>query len=349
MTASDRSTAEARASRPTGAPYPPAPAGASPMHNRADQFSKGLLRDALSCAAASETEVEVLAATQKIDVYAVPDPARAAEREKMGLLGELSAEPSLFEPFRNTPNLARARRVLCKQLTWHHELERRARAAARAADRAPPDAEADEADDGGTPIVPFPWLVVISPGSPDTVIDQLGCKARRPGVYEAVAGLQMRVVVLAELPRTRETLLLRLLGAGRLLAEALADLAALPADAWEKSIATPLLLHFGLASPETPKTNEEDDVSAEIRAWFEDYQRHLKDEARSEGHREGLSEGRSEEAARAVLTALRVRGIAVPDAARERVLAQKDPERLEHWLEKAIVAASITDVIDEPS
>lgn len=40
------------------------------------------------------------------------------------------------------------------------------------------------------------------------------------------------------------------------------------------------------------------------------------------------------EGARAVLTVLRVRGISVMDAARERILAQKDPERLERWLEK---------------
>jgi hypothetical protein len=46
---------------------------------------------------------------------------------------------------------------------------------------------------------------------------------------------------------------------------------------------------------------------------------------------------------------LRARGIAVPDAARERILAQKDPERLERWLEKAAVAVVITEVIDEPS
>jgi len=45
----------------------------------------------------------------------------------------------------------------------------------------------------------------------------------------------------------------------------------------------------------------------------------------------------------------RVRGIARPDAARERILAQKDPERLERWLEKAIVAASVDEVIDDPS
>jgi hypothetical protein len=61
---------------------------------------------------------------------------------------------------------------------------------------------------------------------------------------------------------------------------------------------------------------------------------------------QGFTEGRTEEAVRAVLTVLRVRGIAVPDAARERILAQKDLERLERWLEKAAVAASVTAVLD---
>jgi hypothetical protein len=297
------------------------------MHHHADQFAKNLLRDALSAAATPETEVEVVAATQKIDVYAVPDPERAAERAKMGLLGDLSAEPTLFEPFRNTPSLARVRRCLTKQLAWHHELARRARASAKAqtGERAAPSN------------VVFPWLVVISPGRPKTVIDVFGCKLIRPGVYEAVAGVHMRVVVLTELPRTRETLLLRMLGAGRLFKEALADLTALPTDAWEPSIAAPLVIHFRLASHGRPGTKEDDVSSAEIRAWFEQ----VKDEARREG--------RVEEAARALLTVLRGRGIAVPDSERARILAEKDPARIERWIERAVVVASLAEVLDEPS
>jgi hypothetical protein len=59
--------------------------------------------------------------------------------------------------------------------------------------------------------------------------------------------------------------------------------------------------------------------------------------------------GRVEEAARNLLTVLGVRGVAVPDVARERILAQKDPERLERWLAKAVIAASVGEVLDEPS
>jgi hypothetical protein len=72
-------------------------------------------------------------------------------------------------------------------------------------------------------------------------------------------------------------------------------------------------------------------------------------QGRAEGRTEGRTEGRVEGRAEALLTLLRVRGIAVPDAVRERILAQKDPERLERWLEKAAFASSVAAVIDEPN
>jgi hypothetical protein len=52
---------------------------------------------------------------------------------------------------------------------------------------------------------------------------------------------------------------------------------------------------------------------------------------------------RTEERARDILTVLRARGIVVPDTARDRILTQKDPERLERWLERASVAPSRLD------
>ncbi len=112
-----------------------------------------------------------------------------------------------------------------------------------------------------------------------------------------------------------------------------------PRDAWEKGVAT-LLIHFRLVRG-APAKGEEDEVSAEIQAWFENFQQKLRGE--------GLAEGRTKEAARAVLTALRVRGIGLPDDVRERILAENDPECLERWHERAIIAASLDDVFREPS
>jgi hypothetical protein len=68
--------------------------------------------------------------------------------------------------------------------------------------------------------------------------------------------------------------------------------------------------------------------------------------AHKQGEHKGKIEGRAEARAGDVLTVLRVRGIAVPGAVRERILAEKDPAQLERWLEKAILAASVAEVIE---
>jgi hypothetical protein len=69
---------------------------------------------------------------------------------------------------------------------------------------------------------------------------------------------------------------------------------------------------------------------------------------RDEGRREGRDEGEAKGEARALLAALRTRGIPVADAAREHILAEKDPGRLERWVERAVVS-SLADVLDESS
>jgi hypothetical protein len=66
-----------------------------------------------------------------------------------------------------------------------------------------------------------------------------------------------------------------------------------------------------------------------------------------EGKAEARAEGRAEARADDVHAVLDVRGIAVPEAVRARVLAEQDPKQLKRWLEKAVVASSIADVIEE--
>jgi hypothetical protein len=67
-----------------------------------------------------------------------------------------------------------------------------------------------------------------------------------------------------------------------------------------------------------------------------------------EGKAEARAEARTETQANAVLTVLRVRGITVPDTARERILAENNLEQLGRWLEKAAIASSLGEVLDDP-
>jgi len=236
------------------------------VRTRADQLAKSLLRETLVRMGTAETEVEVAAAIQRIDVWCVPDPGRAALRAEHGLLGELAVEPCLFEPFSNTPTLRHVLRCVRKQLAWQSELERRSGA----------DVE-----------LPLPPLHVVSTGRPETALEGLGCELSAQGIYATPPGFRVFVIVLSELPPTRRTLMLRLLGTGRILKAALRDLTALPDDAWEKSVALPWLVHLGIES--SGEQAGEEEVPVEIQEWFKSYQQKLREEGREEGRRLALS------------------------------------------------------------
>ena len=124
------------------------------------------------------------------------------------------------------------------------------------------------------------------------------------------------------------------MAAGPLLAGAITELAALPEGAHERAVAEQILVDLRemLGRKPSPTPAEEEFIVSMQSTWAQ-----------------ARREARTEEAARNLLAVLRVRGIAVPDAARERILAQKDPERLERWLETAAIAASVDEVLREPS
>ena len=142
------------------------------------------------------------------------------------------------------------------------------------------------------------------------------------------------IVVASELPRNSSTLLVRIMVAGPLMPDALAELSALPEDAIERGLVEGAVVDLERALGQKPRrTAQEEEIVAMLQGTFT--------EARKWGRAEGM--------ACALLAALRVRGIPVPDAARERILAERDPALLERWVERAIVAASIAEVFDEPS
>jgi flagellar biosynthesis/type III secretory pathway protein FliH len=161
-----------------------------------------------------------------------------------------------------------------------------------------------------------------------------------PGIYLFGGDvLRVGIVVASELPRDRTTLLIRLMAAGPLLTPAIEELVALPVQAHERTIAEPILLQFQdlLGQQPTLTADEQEVFMAMLKSW---------EETRAEGRAEGHAEGEAAAGAKAVLTILRVRGIVVPDAARELILAEKDVQQLMQLLEKAAFASSINDVIN---
>ena len=67
-------------------------------------------------------------------------------------------------------------------------------------------------------------------------------------------------------------------------------------------------------------------------------------EGKAEGRQQGKAEGRQQGKAEAVLQVLAARGIDVPEAIRQRVLACTDPAVLDGWIRRAAVATTAAEV-----
>ena len=178
---------------------------------------------------------------------------------------------------------------------------------------------------------------MISSGRPDDGIEGLRfwpLPGWASGVYEGPPLLWTRLVVVSELPVTRETLLLRLLGAGAVLRRAIAELEALEPDAAERMLALPILVRLRLTVPADPAKQTSDD-----QEFLMDTQ-DVVEALRQEGRREGLVEGER----KALLRQLRRRFGAQVDSEVERRLAVASSEQVEHWIDQVLTATSLAEL-----
>ena len=233
---------------------------AAPMRTRFDNFVKHLVRGAVETRGPVETDAEVTADTRRIDLWFTPRSSHAQDTGHLGLLGRLTQKSSTFEFFHNTPSGKMLADCMIKHGEFRHAL----------ALRKPP------------PRTPTQW--VISSGRPTSGIKGLWLRPMTSwpsGVYEAPPLLWTRLVVVNELPVTRDTLLLRLLGKGAVFRRAIGELKALPEDAPERMLALPILLRLRLDVPDDPakQTTDDKEFLVETQDIVETWRR----EAREEG------------------------------------------------------------------
>jgi hypothetical protein len=169
-----------------------------------DGLAKEILELLLHEHGTVETEVEAPSlVSQRADVLFLPDPKHDAARRTLGLLGRMSDEACLFEPFHEAPSLDEVVSCLRKLLNHRHARTLKQK---RAAERS--------------------WLLCA--GRPDTAISALHVHRMTawPRGFYALPALELSVVVLSELPPTDDTLALRLMGARATFDSALEDLRA---------------------------------------------------------------------------------------------------------------------------
>ena len=319
------------------------------MRNRFDQFAKRLAMEVMRPVGRTHIHHEIAADAQHADVVHEPDPARQAERRKLGVLGRLVSRPCLMELFGHTPTADEAHACVGKFMVHLRKHRRAMRKRRRVRGK----------------WSPRPLMWVISSGRPTGLLRGL---VRRPGwpegFYFLHDFLRIAIVVARELPRERQTLLLRLLAAGPLLPEAIEDLTALPQDAFERTAASQILLELRHALENKPHRNpEEQEIFVSTQNLVEKLlnegkqlgrkqgRREGRQEGRQEGRAEGRQEGRQEGQAEGRRAALRrvlsARGLPLEPAEERRIDGCAQLETLDLWLAQALTATSAVEALRE--
>jgi len=287
---------------------------AAVTRTRFDQAGKQLVREALEGRCSVETDAEVPADTRRIDLWVTPREASAPPPDHLGLLGRITSGSVTLEFFHNTPSGDELAVCLIKHGEFRHFLSRRKT----------------------LPPLPIQW--VISSGRPDAGIAGLGFRPMTngpSGIYESLPLHYTRLVVVNELPVAHSTLLVRLLGAGSVLKQAIAELQALPVNAPERRLALPVLLRLRLTVPTDPaqRTSEDQEFLMDTQDIVETWRR--------EAIQEGLEQGER----KVLLRQLRRRFGAEVDGGTERRVAVAPAEQVEVWTERVLSAATLAELL----
>lgn len=181
-----------------------------------DSFTKEWMEGILTDFGEVTIEKQIAGEVRKIDLYFCPNPAAIDELKKLGLLGRMVSKLALMEAYRNAVPEWDVRNSREKVFQVEAELLReaaRSKKKLKKSDR------------------PFMW--VLTPTFSEVLQKKFGVQERRAwgkGIYFLAETDQTAVIAIHQLPRTIDTLFLRLLGRGKVQAEAIAELTTLPLD-----------------------------------------------------------------------------------------------------------------------
>ena len=311
------------------------------MRNRFDQLGKKVGLSALSPSGRTVAQDEIFSDARHADLRHEPDPAREAERARLGLLGRIASTLCLIEIYSGAPDEDDTLGCLGKLIAFRQMRRRDARNKKRQRQQAEPF------------VRPFVWIItagrptgVLSamaalrvPGWPRGVYFSPGVlldagRARLAGLDGAGGLLRAGIVVASELPRDRSTILVRLMAGGSVLPGAIADLSTLPADAHEREVASEILL--GLRNALGNKLNRNPEEEAFIVSTQNILEKLLD---------QGRDEGRLTQARVAVRRVLAARKLAPSPTDEARIDACTDLATLERWHEQALTAQSVAEAL----
>jgi hypothetical protein len=289
------------------------------MHKPFDQFGKSLAERFVELYARVDIECEVQHAAQSVDIVFEPD-GRVPPQELGGWLGRIAvAGPGMIECFSRAPRMDEVEACIYKRDGLSMMRAQRAR-------------------QDGRPRPERPRLWLLSAGRPREVMRAYEAEplARWPvGFWTLRRGHGLYVVVLPELPRTPDTLVLRLLGRDTTLEQAVSECAHLPRSSPMMRRLKPVLLAFKPHILQDLPRNSDMNLREKVDAMYADWERKTAARGRKEGRKEGE---------RAALVRLLERRFgALPEALSARV-AGANQQAIERWLDRLFDATSLDDV-----
>lgn len=165
-----------------------------------DQFAKQFFEAFLTPLGEVQTNFEVPGEPRFIDIWFSPSNQGNVNTDDLGILAKIATLPCLIEPFRNQPNLSEVRSCLLKLFHVITDFQRQSKR----------EEKTVLEDD-------LPQLWIITPSASDDLLLKFSANPREDwleGIYFLGEGLKTGIIAVNELPRTPETLWLRILGRG---------------------------------------------------------------------------------------------------------------------------------------
>ena len=242
-----------------------------------DQFAKDYLEEFLKLYGEVKVAQKVRSEQREIDVFFQPHRDKIQQLRNLGLLGRMAQTPSIFEPFRNPVTADEIGDCIGKSLDMRKNLKREANR-----NKIKFTAEA------------IPKLWIITPTISEAILAEFGAKMKEDwlkGVYFTVNYFHTAMIAIHQLPKTPDTLWLRVLGREKVQQQAIQELEQLQHGAL-RSITLQLLynLHEHLKNRQG-LDNEDKELMMRLKNYYIEDREKAVQEGIQQGVQRGIQQG----------------------------------------------------------
>ncbi|MGF1602565.1 MAG: DUF4351 domain-containing protein [Thermosynechococcaceae cyanobacterium] len=294
--------------------------------NPYDQLSKQVLEEILAPWAEVQRSLEIPGEAKFVDLWFRPLREQSKGAEIKDLLAKIAKQPCLLEPYRNPPSRDEVRSCLLKLFWVQEDLRRKAKQALSSGE------------------MPSLWILATSISKP-VLQDFFGHTQSNwgAGIYCLAPGLGTALVSLNELPRTRETLTLRILGRGEMQQQAIADVLALPPQDSQRLTLLRILGNWKVTLELSEAEFEEQESIMALSQAFLEWEQATEQKGLERGLEQGLEQGEKSillkllnrklgSISREERSRIESLSLAQTEALAEALLDFRQPNDLQDWL-----------------